>query len=320
MKTIVYAVSLMLTLFVWVGCVQAQQKTEKGTMKRDLTDLEKHVIFEKGTEAPFSGEYNDHKEKGIYVCKNCGAQLFRSQDKFSSGCGWPSFDDAIEGAVKRTMDADGRRTEITCANCGGHLGHVFEGEGFTDKNTRHCVNSVSLQFVPDSVNAVANDRKEQTETAIFAGGCFWGVEHLLNKQDGVISVESGYTGGSIQNPTYMEVCSGNTGHAEAVKVVFDPSKVSYETLAKLFFEIHDPTQINRQGPDVGSQYRSEIFYTTPAQKQTAERLISRLKDNGYKVATKVTPASVFYPAEDYHQGYYEKNGKIPYCHSYVKRF
>ncbi len=167
-------------------------------------------------------------------------------------------------------------------------------------------------------NNNTNDNK--SAQAIFAGGCFWGVEHLLMQQEGVSEVVSGYIGGTVENPTYEQVCSGTTGHAEAVRVSYDPSVVSYETLAKLFFEIHDPTHVDRQGPDVGEQYRSEVFYLDDAQKQTAKKLIAELEAKGYKVATKVTPATTFYEAEGYHQDYYVKTGKAPYCHSYTKRF
>lgn len=274
---------------------------------KKLTPQEARVILHKGTEQPFTGKYYDFKEAGTYVCKQCGAALYRSSDKFDAGCGWPSFDDEIKGAVKHIPDADGMRTEIVCAHCGAHLGHVFTGEGFTTKNTRHCVNSISLDFV-------------NTETAIFAGGCFWGVEHLMQQVPGVISIESGYIGGRKENPTYKEVCSHTTGHAEAVKIIFDPSKASYEELAKRFFEIHNPEQIDGQGPDIGNQYRSEIFYTTPAQQAIAIKLINILNSKGYKVATKLTPASTFWKAEEYHQNYYDKTGHEPYCHVYTKRF
>lgn len=158
------------------------------------------------------------------------------------------------------------------------------------------------------------------ERAIFAGGCFWGVEHLLQNREGVISVKSGYIGGSVPNPTYKMVCSGTTGHAEAVEVEYDSSIISYRELAQLFFEIHDPTQRDGQGPDLGNQYRSEIFYLSLEQKEIAMELISILKSKGYDVATEVTPATQFYLAEDYHQDYYQNKGTLPYCHFYVKRF
>ena len=300
-------------LIVLIGLMNLNAYSQ--TMKKELNAEERRVILGKGTEPPFTGKYYKTNDSGTYVCRQCGAPLYRSDDKFDSGCGWPSFDDEIPGAVRRVPDADGRRTEIVCAQCGGHLGHVFEGEGLTPKNTRHCVNSVSMEFVPAD-----KARTVRTDTAIFAGGCFWGVEHLMQQAPGVLTVESGYIGGRTAHPTYEQVCSHTTGHAEAVRVTFDPSKTDYETLARLFFEIHDPTQADGQGPDIGDQYRSEIFYNSPEQKAAAEHLIALLKAKGYRVVTKVTPATTFWPAETYHQEYYERNGSQPYCHRRVKRF
>jgi peptide methionine sulfoxide reductase msrA/msrB len=281
----------------------------------ELTFEEERVILHKGTERPYTGKYLNNKADGTYTCKRCDAPLYHSEDKFDSHCGWPSFDDEIEGAVKRVPDADGRRTEIICANCGGHLGHVFEGEGFTPKDTRHCVNSVSLNFVPEET-----EQEKKTERAIFAGGCFWGVEYYMEKHPGVISATSGYTGGRTENPTYEEVCSKRSGHIEAVEIVYDPAVTSFEEVAKLFFEIHDPTQVDRQGPDIGEQYRSEVFYLDKEQKKITEDLIRQLEEKGYKVATKVSPAQKFWVAENYHQDYYDKKGSLPYCHGYTKRF
>lgn len=277
-----------------------------------LTPEEERVILHKGTEPPFSGKYNGHFQEGVYTCKHCGAMLYRSTAKFQSHCGWPAFDDNFPGAVKRIPDPDGHRTEIICANCGGHLGHVFAGEGFTPKNTRHCVNSISMNFVPQA--------EVKCGRAIFAGGCFWGVEYYLQKEPGVMATTVGYIGGHTDKPTYREVCDKSTGHAEAVEVVFDPARTSFEKLARLFFETHDPTQSGRQGPDVGDQYRSEIFYLDDEQKQTAEKLITILHEKGYKVATRVSQAEKFWPAEDYHQDYYLHKNATPYCHGYTKRF
>lgn len=279
---------------------------------KKLTPEEEYVIKDKGTEKPFTGKYTISKEKGTYVCKQCGTALYKSSDKFDSHCGWPSFDDEIKGKVLRIKDKDGQRTEIICANCKAHLGHVFTGEGLTDKNTRHCVNSISLEFVS------AEENKD--EYAIFAGGCFWGVEYYMEKIDGVEEVVSGYTGGKTENPAYEDVLTGTTGHYEAVRVKYDPKKVSYEKLAKTFLEIHDPTQTTGQGPDLGNQYKSVIFYKNDEQKSVAEKLLNILRDKGYKIATKLLPAKPFYKAENYHQNYYKNKGTRPYCHGYMKRF
>ena len=305
---------LIILLIIYFAGMSEESFSQEKLQYYDLTKMESYVINSKGTESPFTGKFAEHKETGTYICKKCGAALYRSSDKFVSDCGWPSFDDEIEGAVNRFPDADGIRTEIVCASCGAHLGHVFTGERLTAKNVRNCVNSVSLDFVPAALDT------GRYGTAIFAGGCFWGVEYFLQKAPGVISVTSGYTGGEVRNPTYREVCTGNTGHAEAVKIVYDPGKTSYDRLLKLFLEIHDPTQVGRQGPDIGDQYRSEIFYLNDDQKKTAEINLNILKEKGIKIATGITKASEFYPAEAYHQDYYFNNGKLPYCHTYTRRF
>jgi peptide methionine sulfoxide reductase msrA/msrB len=320
----------------------------ESNMKK-LTPQEERVIVYKSTEAPFTGKYDKHFEKGVYTCKRCGTELFESSSKFASHCGWPSFDEQIPGRVKWQPDPDGRRTEIICATCGAHLGHVFLGEGYTEKNTRYCVNSISMDFIPaeqrtnrssavgagsslgmpagrpaaessanpsDERRGTSDDPAPKTERALFASGCFWGTEYYLQRAPGVISTTVGFTGGHVAHPTYKQVCTGQTGHAETVEVVYDPAKTSYEKLAKLFFETHDFTQWHRQGPDIGPQYRSAIFYLNDEQKQTAERLVRELRKMGYAVKTEVTRAGPFWPAEDYHQDYYNKTGKTPYCHIY----
>lgn len=311
-STVLISILLQLIAGSFVGC---NSQSTKNTMElKKLSKEEERVILYKGTEAPYIGEYYKTKSKGTYHCKQCNAPLYNSESKFESNCGWPSFDDEIDGAVKRTPDIDGERIEITCANCGGHLGHVFLGEGFTQKNTRHCVNSISMVFVPNE----SDDPK--LDTAVFAGGCFWGVQYYFNTMKGVVSTISGYTGGFKNNPTYEEVCSHETGHVEAVQVIYNSKIVSYEQLAKLFFEIHDFSQIDRQGPDVGEQYRTEIFYFNESQKDIATKLIEILKSKSYTVATKLTPYQSFWPAEKYHQDYYERKGGRPYCHFYKKIF
>jgi peptide methionine sulfoxide reductase msrA/msrB len=305
---------IILIIILYFTAMSEKSESQEKLKYYDLTSVESNVINNKGTEAPFRGKFTKSTEKGTYICKKCGAALYYSADKFQSDCGWPSFDNEIKGAVNRFPDADGMRTEIECANCGAHLGHVFTGEHLTAKNVRHCVNSVSLDFVP------AQLENGRYGTAIFAGGCFWGVEYFLQKAPGVISVTSGYTGGHVKNPSYREVCTGNTGHAEAVKIVYNPDKTSYDKLLKLFMEIHDPTQVGGQGPDIGDQYRSEIFYMNDDQKAIAEKDINILKAKGLKIATAITKATEFYQAEAYHQDYYFNNGKVPYCHAYTKRF
>lgn len=280
---------------------------------QNLTGAEKNVLLNKGTERAFSGKYVSTSDKGVYSCKVCDAPLYESSSKFDSHCGWPSFDDAIKGAIEEVHDKDGHRIEIVCANCKAHMGHVFKGEGYTAKNTRHCVNSISVNF----------DKKPKNSTlkkAYFAGGCFWGVEYYLEKLKGVKEVTSGFMGGHLKNPTYQQVIRKNTGHIETVEVLYDENMVSYEALAKLFFEIHDPTQTDGQGPDIGSQYISAIFVSNTQERKTIEKLVKLLEKKGLDVATKVLAKKPFYGAEAYHQDYYERKGSKPYCHRRVERF
>ncbi len=279
-----------------------------------LSYEEAKIIEHKGTEAPFSGKYNSFYEDGVYLCKRCNNLLFRSKDKFNSNSGWPSFDNTIEGGVKEVLDRDSRRVEIICSNCGGHLGHVFRGEQFTPKNVRHCVNSLSLNFEPFD--------NKRFKRAYFAGGCFWGIEYWFLKLDGVLGAYSGYMGGDLENPTYYDVCRGDTGHIETVEVIYDSKKISYRELVKFFFEIHNPEQTNGQGPDIGSQYISAIFYNNKEERIIIEELIDILEEKGLKVATKLIDANKhkFYKAEEAHQNYYNLRGQIPYCHDYRKRF
>jgi peptide methionine sulfoxide reductase msrA/msrB len=278
-----------------------------------LTPVTRRIICDKATEYPNTGTYNSVTTQGTYLCRRCGLALFRSENKFNSGCGWPSFDDDIPGAVKQEPDRDGQRTEILCARCDAHLGHVFNGEFFTHKNLRHCVNSASLDFVAD--NQVLD-----TEEAIVAGGCFWGVEYFLRQIPGVLRVESGYTGGHTLAPTYKQICNGNTGHYEAVRVIYDRNKTDYNHVVKCFFESHDPTQRTGQGPDLGQQYQSAIFYFNQEQQIEAESLIQVLRMRGFQVVTRLIEAQPFWPAEDYHQEYYIKHRKTPYCHQPTNRF
>jgi len=299
---VIFKIFLLLSAFVWA---------EVKIVNPNLSKEEKDVLIHKGTQKPFVGKYNNFFQKGTYHCKNCDAPLYNSDSKFKSTCGWPSFDDEIAGAIKRIKDADGHRTEILCNNCNAHLGHVFLGEGLTAKNTRHCVNSISMVFK-------ANQPK--MARAYFGGGCFWGVEYLLEKQKGVKDVISGYMGGKRERPTYKEVSYANQGEIEVVEVTYDPSIISFESIAKLFFEIHDPTQKGKQGPDVGYQYTSVVFYNNEDEKETTQKLIEILKNKGYKVVTKLLPKESFTKAEEYHQDYYKRKQKEPYCHVYIKRF
>ncbi len=293
--------------------------------KSNLTEFQKKVMKDGYTEPAFDNAYWNNKKEGIYVDAESGIPLFSSQDKFDSGTGWPSFTKPINKAnivEKKDYSQGMQRVEVRSSS-GSHLGHVFN-DGPKDRGgERFCMNSAALRFI-----SVDNLEKEgygeylklfskKEETAILAGGCFWGLEDLLRKLPGIIDTTVGYTGGKINNPDYQLVHTGTTDHAEAVKVVFDSSKISYESLLKYFFKIHNPTTLNKQGNDFGTQYRSAIFYFNEEQKEIAQKLIIKL--NNMKIfdkpiATQVIKADKFYKAEDYHQRYLIKNPNGYTCH------
>jgi len=278
--------------------------------KKTLTPAQYKVMIMCGTEPPFSGEYNDFWESGAYHCAACGALLFRSDSKYEHGTGWPSFfetaaKDALSYREDRSLGMV--RTEIRCAACGAHLGHVFD-DGPPPTGRHYCVNSAALEFR----KAATQETAAGTETATFAAGCFWGVEEKFGRLPGVLETVVGYIGGRTPHPTYKDVCTDTTGHAEAVQVTFDPSKISYAALVKAFFSFHDPTQVNRQGPDVGTQYRSAIFTHSDEQRRQAETIKAELEASGRlknSIATEIVSAGPFTRAEEYHQKYNQKNGR-----------
>lgn len=278
-----------------------------------LTPDARRVLCEQATEPPYSGDYHTVQTQGTYLCRRCGWALFRASSQFSAGCGWPSFDADLLQRITTRPDPDGIRTEITCGRCDGHLGHVFLGEQMTPTSQRYCVNSLALDFV-------SNSHVLDTAEAIVAGGCFWGIEHSFQHIPGVVNAESGYTGGHIVSPQYTDVCTGHTGHYEAVRVVFDLEKTDYATILMHFFEIHDPCQVDGQGMDRGPQYRSAIFYYDQIQYDVALGVIRRLEHNGYSIATVLCPVAPFWPAEVYHQNYYTKHPAVAQCHRRVARF
>jgi len=276
------------------------------------------VTQKAGTEAPFCGNLLDNKKDGVYTCVVCGLPLFSSEHKFNSGTGWPSFFREVDPAhVSRTTDASlgMERVEINCARCGAHLGHVFE-DGPKPTGERHCLNSASMKFLEKGAPVPPESQPMRVETAYFAAGCFWGVEHWFKRGPGVLDAVSGYMQGRTENPTYKEVCTDTTGHAETVKVTYDATRITYRRLVEAFFAMHDPTQLNRQGPDVGDQYRSGIWTVDEGQKTVAEAVLSELKARnafgGREIVTIVEPAKTFWSAEEYHQEYLAKNGAS--CH------
>lgn len=298
-----------------------------------LSPEQYRILRSQGTERAFCGTLLDNKQAGVYTCAGCGLPLFSAQSKFHSGTGWPSFFQPIapENVTEREDVGHGmRRVEINCARCDGHLGHVFP-DGPPPTNLRFCLNSESLQFTPDDQlaslaesvdekSAASNSASSNSAVAVFAGGCFWCTEAAFEQLAGVLEVTSGYAGGEAATAKYKEVCGGRTGHAEVIRIEYDPALISFEQLLSVFFDAHDPTQLNRQGNDVGTQYRSAIFYADQAQKQAAEAKIKSLTEQQEftrPIVTTLEPLTAFYSAEEYHQGYARLNPDQPYIQSHA---
>lgn len=350
---------------------------------KNLTELQKNVIFQNGTERAFDNEYWNNKAEGIYVDVVSGKPLFSSKDKFDSGTGWPSFTRPInDNSIKEKTDYSHgmSRTEARSKDSDIHLGHIFSDDPKNKGGTRYCINSASLRFIPkenlkkegyEEYLKIFDEQKEikhqkalagllnsrfykkmlgtfffddavdtnihkesknkittqfevkvrEFNSAVVSGGCFWGMEDLFSKLAGVIDVVNGYSGGNIPNPTYEIVSSGISNHAESIEITFDPAKISYEKILRFFFKIHDPTTLNKQGNDIGTQYRSAIFYSNEEQKKIAQDLIDKANKSGLfpkKIVTSLEKFDKFYKAEEYHQNYLSKNPNGYTCHSIRK--
>jgi len=297
-------------------------------LKKKLSPLQYNVTRQCGTEPAFNNEYWNNKKPGLYVDIITGEPLFISTKKFDSGTGWPSFTEPInENSIIKNVDRSHGmdRVEVKAKKSNSHLGHVFD-DGPGPNGLRYCINSASLKFIPIEklkeagygeylhlfeTSSNQDNSTVKKEIAIFGAGCFWGVEEVFRKIPGVIKTTVGYSGGNNANPTYEDVCTGRTGHAEVIKIEFNNEQVSYEKLLEIFFKSHDPTTLNRQGPDVGTQYRSVIFFFSSKQEEAAKKAIEKLKNSGRysrQIVTAVERAGAFYPAEEYHQKYYQKRG------------
>ena len=299
---------------------------DEASLRKLLSPEQYRIVRENATEKPFANAYWDNHEDGIYIDVLSGEALFCSKDKFDSGTGWPSFTKAIDcNAVSTRNDQSSgiSRTEVRSRQSDSHLGHLFP-DGPGPSGLRYCINSASLRFVPvskmeeegydrflflfekktSSEPGITTPAIRKTENATFAAGCFWGVEEHFRALPGVLSTSVGYTGGTTKNPSYEDVCTDRTGHAEAVNIEFDPSVISYEKLLELFWKIHDPTSKNHQGPDYGSQYRSAVFFHSKEQEKAAQSIKEEFQKSGKMqkpIATEIVPAGEFYRAEEYHQ-------------------
>ncbi|WP_372508202.1 bifunctional methionine sulfoxide reductase B/A protein [Flavobacterium terrisoli] len=343
MRKSIFNFLILLPLFAFTACGQdnkTQNKTTKtiamenviskpenpyysntDTAKLVLSDAEWKKVLppdlyavarQADTERAFTGTMWKSDTKGTYYCAACGLKLFKSDQKFVSSCGWPSFfeqDNKNSITFKDDNSYGMRRIEALCGRCNSHLGHLFD-DGPEPTGKRYCMNAISLDFVPD-----ATESKGNTDTIVLGGGCYWCVEAVYENLDGVEKVVSGFAGGTVENPSYEEVCTGRTGAAEVVQITYDKTKTNLDEIFQVFFTVHDPTTLNRQGADVGTQYRSVIFYANEEQKKSAESIIAELNKEvfGNKIVTTLEPFKAFYKAKDYHQNYYENNKSQPYC-------
>jgi len=288
------------------------EKTDE-EWKRLLTPEQYQVTRLRATERPFSGEYCELFTAGIYACVCCNTELFDSTVKFDSGTGWPSFTEPVkDNVIKYKIDKSYgvESVEVFCNICDAHLGHVFP-DGPPPSGLRFCINSVSLK---KREPATASDDQEILETATLGSGCFWCTEAVFDELEGIVEVESGYAGGETKNPTYDQISNGNTGHAEVVQIQFNPKIISYADILRVFFATHNPTSLNKQGADIGEQYRSIILFHNEAQRQTATDIIKEMQNAFDKpIVTEVVPYITFYKAEAYHQDYYRSNPEKAYC-------